>query len=121
MDGETIAATTLAQLHVISGGDLSRINSLATDTCPLMRKAWRVLQHNPEINHAFIVPCNSYGLQLLIKDIILKLPKINETFKAAAALISSFHTSPKQYAILRAKQVEIIGKRIAFIASIETR
>jgi hypothetical protein len=50
--------------------DLKRMSSLSTDTCATMQKTWTGLEKHPLLKHLFFVPCDSHGLQLLIKDIL---------------------------------------------------
>jgi hypothetical protein len=62
------------------------------------------------------VPCDSHGLQLLIKD-ILKTEPFASTIAKAQTIVSTFHQAKKQYAILRTKQ----EKPMAFILSVIIR
>ena len=79
--------------------DLSRVSSLTTDTCSTMRSIWTGLQQVDQLSHALFIPCDSHGLQLLIKD-ILELPQIAPIIQQAQAIVQAFHRSKKQYAIL---------------------
>lgn len=79
--------------------DLSRMNSLSTDTCSTMRSTWTGLAKNPSLSHSFFVLCDSYGLQLLIKD-ILQSKLFSETITNAQTIVSAFRRAKKQYSIL---------------------
>jgi hypothetical protein len=83
--------------------DPNRISSLSTDTCATMRLTWTGLENHPLLKHAFFVPCDSHGLQLLIKDILGCQP-FADTIAKAQTIVSTFHQAKKQYAILRTKQ-----------------
>jgi hypothetical protein len=127
MKDKTLDATTTAnwvfsklQEFLSPELDWSRINSFATDTCNTMKAVWRVLSAKPELQHAFFIPCDSHGIQLVIKD-ILQLPSIQHTFTSAANIVTHFRNSPKQYAILRSKQTEIYDQTYSLTASVLTR
>jgi len=83
--------------------DLERLSSLSTDTCATMRKTWIGLKKHLLLSHAFFIPCNSYGLQLLIKDILGSQPFSN-TIKKAQKIVKTFRQAKKQYALLWEKQ-----------------
>jgi len=68
-----------------------------------MRSTWTGLERTDELSHALFIPCDSHGLQLLIKD-ILELPQIAPIIAKAQAIVSAFHKAKKQYAILRSYQ-----------------
>lgn len=79
--------------------DSKRMSSLSTNTCATMRNTWTELEEHPLLKHAFFVPCDSYGLQLLIKDILKSYP-FYDIISKAQTIVSAFHRAPKQYAIL---------------------
>jgi len=84
----------LRQLTVITGGDYNRINSIATDTCSTMFVVWRLLEEElerrfPDIRLLF-VPCDSHGLQLLIKDVIEKIPWFHIVSQGVRKIVSFF-------------------------------
>ena len=83
--------------------DLSRVSSLTTDTCATMRSTWLGLEAVDELSHVLFIPCDSHGLQLLIKD-LLDQPRIAEVMTMAQTIVYAFHRAKKQYAILRSKQ-----------------
>ena len=61
------------EMKVVPGlcsGVVVSINSLATDTCGTMRSLWAKLKHKDQYKRAFFIPCDSHGIQLLIKDVL---------------------------------------------------
>lgn len=96
--------------------DPKKIGSLSTDTCATMRNTWTRLEKHPLLQHAFFIPCDSHGLQLLIRD-ILKSQPFWDTITKAQAIVSAFHKANKQYAILRSK----MAVPTAFVLSVITR
>lgn len=66
------------------------------------------------------VPCDSHGLQLLIKD-ILETEFFCHIHAAVALIISSFRSAPKQLALLRTKQIAIYRKKMSLILPVITR
>ena len=50
--------------------NLTRISSLTTDTCATMRNTWTGLEKLDSLLHTLFIPCDSHGLQLLIKDLL---------------------------------------------------
>lgn len=85
-----------------------------------MRSTWADLQQRPQFSHVFMVPCDSHGLQLLIKD-LLTLPSIDVVFKKCQSIISHFNHSPLQLSILRAIQMEEYGEEKSLLSAIITR
>jgi len=51
----------------------SKVNSLASDTCNLMKAVWAILENTEGLGHVFYIPCDSHSLQLVVKD-LLHLP-----------------------------------------------
>ncbi|KAJ6041452.1 uncharacterized protein N7446_010660 [Penicillium canescens] len=105
--------------------DWNRINSISTDTCHVMKSVWEKLEATPELRHCFMIPCDSHGLQLIMKDIVdpksSKVPRAKEVFRSALEVVVFFHHSPLEYARMQAKQIEKWGHRKALIASVITR
>jgi hypothetical protein len=66
------------------------MSSLSTNTCATMRKTWTRLEDHPLLKHAFFVPCDSHGLQLLIKD-ILESKLFCDVITKAQLIVSTFH------------------------------
>jgi hypothetical protein len=117
---DEIAKTILAHLIEITEGDLSMINSLATDTCNTMKATWGKLGEEDKLKDCFFVPCDSHGIQLLIKD-ILTLSEIAPLWTTALKVVSAFKGAPLQHARLRDLQKEEYGKRKSLIGSLIVR
>jgi hypothetical protein len=123
--GESATAENFAKylqpvLHNLCGGDYLRINSFSTDTCATMRRWWRLAKATPELSHCLFIPCDSHGLQLLIKDIV-ELPEFKPTMSLASKIIQTFHHSGKQQDLLRSHQLKLNGKYSHLASSIITR
>jgi hypothetical protein len=74
--------------------NFSMINCVMTDTCSTIRKFWAILSKIPRFKYSFFVPCDSHGLQLFIKDIVI-LNYFEPTIKKAQAVISHFRSAHK--------------------------
>ena len=120
IDGELQARWLHEQLVSTTGGELWRVNSVATDTCDTMRKVARLLAKLPGMQHVFFVGCDSHGLQLLLKDIIDK-PFFKSVLKKAQRIAVCFLASPKELSILWEYMEQAYGKRRALILSCPTR
>lgn len=68
-----------------------------------------------------IVPYDSYGLQLLIKDLLLLVPSINAVWQKASTIVNTLRNAPKQYQFLQREQELAYRKRKALIAAGFTR
>jgi hypothetical protein len=101
-------------------GDLSRINSYSVDTCATMGSLANLLQQPYALPQAIHVPCESHGLQLLIKD-ICESADFAHTVKMANKFASFFHRSSKQYGAMRRLQLEEYHCYKPLILSIITR
>jgi Protein of unknown function (DUF 659) len=121
MSAENMVEEVVETAKEISKGSLSKFVSLAMDTCPRNLKAFDILSDRFETRHMFMVPCESHGLQLLIKDILEKLSFINSVWKKASLLVNFLRNAPKQYAYLRLQQEQIYGEMKALIAAGFTR
>jgi hypothetical protein len=104
------------RVDALMGGDWSRINSISTDTCNTMRAVWQNLRCLPSRKHIFCIPCDSHGLQLLIKD-ILSISPYDRLVEKAETIASWFHRSHLQLKILQDHQ----EPKRAFILSVITR
>jgi hypothetical protein len=118
-------ATTAAQwlrnhLLALSKGDLSRINSIITDTCALMFAMWMEMQKLVEFKHVFFIPCDSHGLQLLVKD-LLQIPVLKDIMQKAQTVVKSFRRSLLQYARLREFQLNYNKQHRSLVLSVITR
>lgn len=72
-----------------------------------------------------MVPCDSHGLYLVIKDIVdfkgSKVPRAGEVFSSALDLVVFFHHSPLEYIRIQVKQIKKWGNRKALITSVIAR
>ena len=73
----------------LSNHNPSRINSIATDTCSIMFSMWEELESYDDFKHCLFIPCDSHGLQLLIKD-VLQLPAFSNIVNQAQILVKAF-------------------------------
>lgn len=108
IDAEFSAGLVEQEMSLLTNGDLKRCNAFATDTCSTQRSTWDKLAVSPNLSHAFMVPCDPHGLQLLIQD-ILEHPIYAGTVKQADNIVNHFHHAKKQNAILQELVVENCG------------
>ena len=120
MDAATQLEYVLRQARIATDGKLWKMNSLATDTCATMRSLWTHIQKTPELRHVFCVPCDSHGIQLLIKD-IFQVPWWRKLMQKAQLVVRTFRASLKEYQVLQEFQIQIYIKRIALILHCITR
>jgi len=108
-------------LLVLSNVNLSCINSIITDTCALMFAMWVEMQRFVEFKHCLFIPCDSHGIQLLVKD-LLQIPLFQDTLQKAQKIVKAFRHSLLQYARLREFQLQYGDKRHkSLILSVITR
>ena len=108
-------------LIALTNGDLSRINSIITDTCAVMFAMWLEMQRFIEFKHCLFIPCDSHGTQLLVKD-LLEIPVFKDTLQKAQQVVKAFRHSLLQYARLRDFQLQYGAKRHqSLILSVITR
>lgn len=72
MTAEATCTLVLNLLMELFKGNLSLLNAFSTDTCNQMRATWKGLSLISEFQHCFFIPCDSHGLQLLIKDLLVE-------------------------------------------------
>jgi hypothetical protein len=101
-------------------GGFPLINSVGTDTCTTMRSLWGKLHQRNRFTNTFFIPCDSHGLQLLVKDILCH-PLFSETMILSSHIASHFRNCHKQLALLRKFQREIYGKEYALALAVLTR
>jgi hypothetical protein len=106
--------------HDITQGDLLRVTSLSTDTCNTNISLWTKANSDIRTRDWLMVPCDSHGIQLLIKDILM-LPSIDHLWKQASTIVNGLRNAPKQYKFLQIEQFRQYGKRKALVASVITR
>lgn len=107
-------------LATLTNRDLTRLNSVTTDTCDTMLKMWTELQHDDEFKRCLFIPCNSRGIQLLVKDILM-IQRFKDILHPAQSIVKAFKDAPLQYARLKRCQVKVYGEPRSLILSIVTR
>lgn len=117
------ATATWLREHLLSLSNhrLDRINSIASDTCSTMRRMWLEVEEFEDLKHCFFIPCDSHGIQLLVKDIFTLLPGFNDVLQKAQTIVKSFRLAPLQYSRLRELQVENYGHHQSLVLSVMTR
>jgi hypothetical protein len=75
-----------------------------------MKSVWEKLERILELRYCFMIPCDSHGLQLVMKDIVdlknLKALRAGSVFKQALEIVVFFYYSPLEYVRMQAKQIE---------------
>ena len=99
--------------------DASRINSIATDTESTMR-LFMASRLKPDWQRVFWAPCDSHGLQLLMKH-ISELEWFKIVFKDANTVVSFFRSANRQLAIFRRHMKDVYGHHRALTLSVLTR
>ena len=66
------------------------------------------------------MPCDSHGLQLLVKDIVEHIPVFKTTLEQAQAVVKAFKNAPRQLSFLRECQVHYYQQPVALILSVIT-
>ena len=73
-DKNAIAKNALDDIKVtafkITNSDLNRLSAVSTNICPIMRAVQKLFYELPELAYIFGVGCDSYGQQLVVKDIV---------------------------------------------------
>jgi len=121
MTAENITAWLRSHLHSLTNNDLKRINSIATDTCITMIAAWERLGQFDDLKHCFFIPCDSHGVQLLIRDLVVDIPLFKKLHDDAQLRVKAFKHANLQYARLREYQIEIYCKKRSFCLSVITQ
>lgn len=120
MDAGAQLEYVLRQARIATDGELWKMNSLATDTCSSMRSLWQKIQAHPELKHVFVVPCDSHGIQLLMKD-IFQVPWWKKLMRKAQLVVRTFRAAHKEYQVLQEIEIATLGKRIALVLHCITR
>jgi hypothetical protein len=81
---------------------------------------WAELEISPKLKHCFFIPCDSHGLQLLVKD-LLSLPFLKDIVDKGQCIVKSFRHAPLQDARLRQYQEEYHRKQKSLVLSVITR
>ena len=80
--------------------DITRVNSITTDTENTITAFMDTIHLKPAWRYVFWAPCDSYGLQLLIKY-ISDIPWFKDLFARAQKIVVFFWKANKQLTILR--------------------
>jgi hypothetical protein len=64
------ADKVIKALNIVTRNRLLRINSISADICSIMLSSFDQINSRPGLKYCFFIPCDPYGLQLLIKDIL---------------------------------------------------
>lgn len=116
--GEILAGEYIEHMKELVNGDMTKINSITSDTCNQAKKVQDEIQRRyPSI---LMLGCDPHGIQLVIKDII-ELPSIRLVALEAQSVVSTFMKSPLQLAKLRRFQQQAYGKHMSLISSVITR
>lgn len=107
-------------LLALSNNRLDCINSISNDTCSTMRGMWAEIEKFEDLRHCLFIPCDSHGIQLLVKD-LLNLPYFNEIIQKAQCIVKSFRHAPLQYGRLREFQVQYYRNPQSLVLSVITR
>lgn len=102
-------------LHTLTHGNLERVNSCAIDTMLSMREH---LCSKSNLQHFFLIPCDSHLIQHLIRDLNTSIPLFNKVHDNAQMIAKSFKNSPLQYARLRDIQYQEYGRTWAIILAV---
>ncbi|KIW21690.1 uncharacterized protein PV07_12877 [Cladophialophora immunda] len=86
-----------------------------------MRDIWARLKEVDQLRHILTIPCDSHSLNLLVKDLCLKVPEFSEAIKDGNSVTSHFKRASKQLAGLREIQVQRDGKTSPLALAAETR
>jgi len=123
LQSNTINIADWPEQHLLrlTNGDLQRISSLATDTCPTMIAMWQAIRSKPNLKHIIVIPCDSHGIQLLIHDLVDNIPAFTKVHDDAQSLARGFKNAHLQYTRLHEIDMELYGKRYALILSVATR
>ena len=85
MDAAGCANWLRTHLQKLTDNDFARINSIATDTCNTMLSMRKELLQSPDFKHVLFIPCDSHGIQLLVKD-LLSVPRLKTILNKAQAI-----------------------------------
>ena len=118
--GQEVADYINTRIRAWFNNDISRINSVATDTENTMRSFISALHQKPDWAHVFWAPCDSHGIQLLMKH-ISGLPWFSGVFKEASIVVSFFWKADEQLALLRQRMKAAYGRHYALTLSVITR
>jgi hypothetical protein len=85
-----------------------------------MQSMWKKLIKIPGLTHVFTVPCDSHGLQLIIKD-LLQRSQIEKVFREALSIVNKFRNTGKQLSLLGVEQERVYKKKKTLQTSTDIR
>src|SRR5579859_5170721 len=85
-----------------------------------MLSMWEYLTSKPGLQHLFLIPCNSHGIQLLIQDLITSIPQFKKVHDDAQTVAKTFKNAHLQYACLHKFQYQEYGRTWAIVLAIAT-
>jgi hypothetical protein len=121
LDASYLTTWTSDAITAIAKPGSSIATSLVTDTCNTQRAVGkRISLPNSDHHYIFWVPCDSHGLQLLVKD-ILAIPAYQKMKDLAQDLAVALTSSHKQLAILHQLMIKHYKKPFALVLLVITR
>src|SRR5579859_5069021 len=116
------AATNVDWLRTctLSKNDPTRVNSVTMDICSTMFSMWEQFEHYEDFKQCLFIPCDSHGIQLLIKD-ILHLLYFSNVLQQAQLVAKSFRKALLQFTHLRDIQTHFYNRHQSFILSVIMR
>src|SRR2546430_1292440 len=75
----------------------------------------------PELRHILCIPCDSHGVQLLVKDILMDIPQFKIIYEQTQSIAKAFKSSSLQYSRLKAIQIDRYSEPRALCLSVITR
>jgi hypothetical protein len=109
---------------------MKRITALSTNTYNTQQAVWDRIKKLDKLKYIITIGCESYGLQLIIKDLLNPgkddqkqdiQSALCDFWKEETSIISFFHKAPKQLGILRKKQWQLLKKHVALSSAGLTR
>ena len=85
-----------------------------------MRVLWKILKKDHHLEHIFCAPCDSHGIQLLIKA-ILSIPWYAGVICQVQLVVRCFYSAYKEYNILRDLQIAAYEEHRSLILHCITR
>ncbi len=104
----------LNKMNILTHEDFRKINSVIIDTCNLKQSVWNNLAADARLKHVFFVLCNSYDLQLLLKDFLYS-SLIRSIFIKTLKIVNSIWKIKHQLDILRRYQKKIYDQHKSLI------
>ncbi|KAG2171182.1 hypothetical protein JADG_010921 [Aureobasidium aubasidani] len=103
--GEWLRDTITEKVRQLTGGNLSKWNSICTDTCSAQRGFHAALQEDPATAHVFCVLCDNHGLQLGMKDCMdpdceTSISFYSELIREVNIVLTFFRASDKVWQLL---------------------